>query len=283
MRPHTASSQRVVTLDMQALGDIHKALLGHESREMPPPWCCGFTFRDTGMRCGLRQREGGPCGVLAAVQAYVLRDVIGRFEGDVNVHSVSPKEAGEALVSALGHIIWSARVGRVASVASCKCTELPPLRAAAGEIMVSTCNSQADVVAAVRSTISVYRSERGPGVPLLLYSLVLTRGIGMIGRDADFPTPLIMSNGYCSQELVNLVLLGRAHSNVFDGERSVGGSDDVNRSEDGCRLRGVPKRSHIGFLTLFERQGYVSLLTMSNSRRCAHSLIAQTSHISHRL
>ena len=63
--------------------------------------------------------------------------------------------------------------------------------------------------------------ERGPGVAMLLYSLLLTRGIAMVQRDADFPASLIAPNGYCAQELVNLLLVGRAHSNVFDGEKVV--------------------------------------------------------------
>uniref|UniRef100_A0A7S4JNG4 Deubiquitinating enzyme MINDY-3/4 conserved domain-containing protein n=1 Tax=Prymnesium polylepis TaxID=72548 RepID=A0A7S4JNG4_9EUKA len=92
----------------------------------------------------------------------------------------------------------------------------------------------------------------GPGIILLLYSLVLTRGLAMVQRDADFPTPLIGTNGYCAQELVNLLLVGRAHSNVFDGEKTVGGDDGCG---DGARLRGIPRKAPVGFLTLFERQG----------------------------
>ena len=33
---------------------------------------------------------------------------------------------------------------------------------------------------------------------------------------------LVDRHGYASQEAVNLLLLGRAHSNVFDGERVLG-------------------------------------------------------------
>ena len=277
MRPGTASSRGTPTaLDVQTLGDIHKVLLGHESREMPTPWRCGLTFRDRGLRCGLRQREGGPCGVLAVVQAYVLREILRAADGAaVDFSCVAPEAAGEAMVAALAHIIWSARVGRVATVASCRCQELPPLRAAAGEIMSTTCGSLTEVLASVRSSIGSFLRDGGPGVPMLLYSLTLTRGIAMIGRDADFPTPLIGVNGYCSQELVNLLLIGRAHSNVFDGERSVGGSDDANRSEDGCRLRGIPRRAPVGFLTLFERQVTLTLIrTLTLTRRLPHALRA---------
>lgn len=109
----------------------------------------------------------------------------------------------------------------------------------------------------------------------------------MVGRDADFPTPLIAINGYCSQELVNLLLIGRAHSNVFDGEKNVralarsgprppplasprapgraaarsqvGGDDGGDATSGGgegggVRLKGVPRRALVGFLTLFEKQ-----------------------------
>ena len=51
----------------------HKTLLGQEL-DLPQPWAQqGFTFRSTGLLCGLTQHEGGACGVLAAVQAFVVR------------------------------------------------------------------------------------------------------------------------------------------------------------------------------------------------------------------
>ena len=184
--------------------------------------------------------------------------------------------AGEALVGALAHIIWSARVGRTASVCGCRSAELPPLHAAAGQVSVTQCNSHADVFGAVRSCIGAYRTADGPGLALLLYSLTLTRGIAMVVRDADFETPLIAANGYCSQELVNLLLIGRAHSNVFNGEQTVGGEAAglsgtlADGQEQGCRLRGVPRKSLIGFLTLFEKQGgggHELLIVGSNYKR----------------
>ncbi len=39
----------------------------------PPSWKQGFFFSTRpGLQFGLVQRQGGPCGVLAAVQAHVL-------------------------------------------------------------------------------------------------------------------------------------------------------------------------------------------------------------------
>lgn len=49
--------------------------------------------------------------------------------------------------------------------------------------------------------------------------------------------------GYCTQDLVNLIVVGRAHSNVFNREMIL---------DEHTTLRGVPAPSTIGFLTLFE-------------------------------
>ena len=221
----------------------------------------GFAYREGGFACGLRQREGGPCGVYAAVQAHVLREVYAAAgDAAVDPNALPREAAADALVRALAHIIWSARVGRLANVVNCKAPTLPPLLSAAGELTATQCGSSTDVISTLRGCIGAYRSADGPGVALLLYSVALTRGIAMVGRDADFPAALIMGNGYCAQELVNLLIIGRAHSNVFDGEQRVGSSAESGvgggDEEDGCRLRGIPRRAPVGFLTLFERQQY---------------------------
>jgi hypothetical protein len=44
-----------------------------------------------------------------------------------------------------------------------------------------------------------------------------------------------------------VLLVGRASSNVFDGEKNLG---------DNYILKGIHKPSEIGFLTLFEAYGY---------------------------
>ena len=253
MRPTSAAlgSKKGFTkeLDKEVINSMHKTLLGGE-RDLPPAWGSqGLTFREQGMRCGLTQHEGGPCGVLAAVQAFVLRELL-LDENAPPLAELPPEAAGEALIGALAHIIWSARMGRLANVVVCKRPTLPSLRESAGEFICTECKSADDVAAAVRAGIGAFM--RAPGVAMLLYSLLLTRGIAMVQRDADFPATLIAPNGYCAQELVNLLLYGRAHSNVFDGEQTVGGEAGT---AEGCRLRGTPRRSPVGFLTLFERQG----------------------------
>ena len=63
----------------------------------------------------------------------------------------------------------------------------------------------------------------------------------------DVPTNTVIGrHGYCTQELVNLLLTGSAASNVFNGTVRLGDGADVTV------LRGVQQRSEIGLLSLFE-------------------------------
>jgi len=56
------------------------------------------------------------------------------------------------------------------------------------------------------------------GLVLFLYSVILTHGIENIRNSMDDPRgTLIGCHGYCTQEMVNLLLTGCAVSNVFDG------------------------------------------------------------------
>ena len=97
---------------------------------------------------------------------------------------------------------------------------------------------------------AAYVGERGCGLVLLLYSLVLSRGVGVVGGDCDYSgSTLIGQHAYCTQEMVNLALTGVAASNVFDGVKEM----------DGTQLKGVKAQSAIGFLSLFEHYGYIEV------------------------
>ncbi len=87
--------------------------------------------------------------------------------------------------------------------------------------------------------------ERGTGILDFLHSVVLTRGIAQI-TDSDFDDKsnyLSGLYGYCTQEVVNLLLTGVASGNVFDGVQSL----------DGLEIKGVRERSQIGFLSVLEK------------------------------
>lgn len=68
--------------------------------------------------------------------------------------------------------------------------------------------------------------------------------------DFDFEVGLINEYGYASQELLNTMLVGRGCSNVHDGDRRMGENDDD------LVLKGIHRRSDIGFLTFFEHFGH---------------------------
>ena len=53
---------------------------------------------------------------------------------------------------------------------------------------------------------------------------------------------LIENTGFCSLELVNLLLTGYAASNVFDNNMQI----------DTCLLKGISSRAEVGFLSLYE-------------------------------
>ncbi|XP_021093226.1 probable ubiquitin carboxyl-terminal hydrolase MINDY-4 isoform X6 [Heterocephalus glaber] len=96
---------------------------------------------------------------------------------------------------------------------------------------------------------TVHQFEVGPyGCILLTLSAILSRSSELVRQDFDVPTShLIGAHGYCTQELVNLLLTGRAVSNVFN---------DVVELDSGngniTLLRGISAQSDIGFLSLFE-------------------------------
>lgn len=82
----------------------------------------------------------------------------------------------------------------------------------------------------------------------MVYSVILTRGLQNIIEDMDIKdNSLLTEHGYASQELINIILVGKASSNVFDGDKDMG---------DNFIIKGIHKQSEIGFLTLFEAYGY---------------------------
>lgn len=217
---------------------------------------------------GLRQELGGPCGVLAAVQAYMIREA---FWGS------SETDLGEALSTA-------------STAASESDTEVPPEPATAQDLAarlaertdrignwtllasalarmlyISTPASHyvwAEV--ADRHTILIHEFSTAQGLaewlqstatievapsPVLSFvcSLILTRGLANIRADMDDPSAsLVGVFGHCSQELVNLCLTGKCVTNIFDGTVTFEDDGDV------LNLRGIQEQPEIGFLSALE-------------------------------
>eukprot|EP00918_Siedleckia_nematoides_P102159 GHVU01223243.1.p1 GENE.GHVU01223243.1~~GHVU01223243.1.p1 ORF type:complete len:261 (-),score=29.19 GHVU01223243.1:1026-1808(-) len=92
--------------------------------------------------------------------------------------------------------------------------------------------------------------DNGPAILSFVASCLATRGLNEI-RDCDMDdseVPFIGMFGYCSQELVNLILTGRATSNVFDGEKLLGSDPETD-----IKLKGVTRcDAKVGFLSELE-------------------------------
>ena len=81
------------------------------------------------------------------------------------------------------------------------------------------------------SLLGVFTEPSGQGVVLLLYSVLFTHGIEKVKAEMDRDDcSLITPHGYASQELINLMMMGQATTNVFDGEKEI----------DDLKLRGAP-------------------------------------------
>ena len=109
------------------------------------------------------------------------------------------------------------------------------------------------------------------GCILFTVSLLLTRGINNIAEDMDDSTNGLIGNyGHCNQELVNLLLTGRASSNVFDSTKPLGDS--------GMVLKGVLERSDIGYLTHLESMRYCQVGTYYKVPRFPIWVVGSSSH-----
>ena len=206
----------------------------------------GLEFADPAKVCGgggrfqfgLMQHRNGPCGILAAVQAELLRELVWpEIEEDENVDcmdwdtlekDVLREVSTKSLVKAVSEIIWRARPEKedVAKMVLVDEELSHPL--AYDSLEVVTCGSKEQVLTLVRGVLDVF--TRPGGVILLLYSVVLTRGCHKVWLEAGNATPLtptlladdetpgivqtlVVMEGdwpFCEQTLVNLFLIGQA-------------------------------------------------------------------------
>uniref|UniRef100_A0A671R0R7 Ubiquitin carboxyl-terminal hydrolase MINDY n=1 Tax=Sinocyclocheilus anshuiensis TaxID=1608454 RepID=A0A671R0R7_9TELE len=215
-----------------------------------------FTFSDTPcLKYGIVQKKGGPCGVLAAVQACVLQKLL--FEesssDSLDVLEVSNILRTKCLSRALADILWRAGNMKRATVAINTGRSLfTPIGRYKSDgilemITYVTMETLDDLTSVLEQHIRQF--ESGPfGCILLTVSAILSRTIATIQSDMDVPTStLIGAHGYCTQELVNLLLCGRAVSNVFDDEMKL---DSGNGNF--TLLKGIKAHCNIGLLSLFE-------------------------------
>ncbi|XP_069006659.1 probable ubiquitin carboxyl-terminal hydrolase MINDY-4 isoform X2 [Embiotoca jacksoni] len=246
------------SMDRHTAVELKVLLLGSSQNCFNIEWRNqGFTFSEThDLRYGIVQKKGGPCGVLASIQAFVLKKLL--FEETQSSNTglqLRPSNIcrRKCLVLAVAEVLWRAGEEKQATVAinSGRNHFTPAGRyKSEGVLEKITCftlDNVKDLQLILEQHIEQF--ETGLlGCMLLTISAVLSRSIEKVRQDMDVPTTtLIGAHGYCTQELVNLLICGRAVSNVFDNDMELdSGNGNITL------LKGIKDHCDVGLLSLFE-------------------------------
>ncbi|ORM39974.1 Uncharacterized protein BXIN_1412 [Babesia sp. Xinjiang] len=284
-KPITEKTAKV-SISRNQLTDLLETLFGTEENRQASSdnirgWCRqGFSFQPSShLFWGLKQQYGGPCGVLASVQSFMLQcllfhnsvygslELLQRTEPAENVliklrevyfnfirleYPEFPEEWLHlpALLESLCVVLYNATRFSKYKIILFEPLKRQNLTNALHSIIYDTnyiyveLDSIAKVASHFLKNIHLLMSEMG--VMSFTLSVLATRGIENLRNDMDDPTlPLIGIYGHSSQELVNLLLQGKAVSNIFDGEKVLQDGDKTLT----YKLRGITGEGNVGFLT----------------------------------
>ncbi|XP_044517654.1 probable ubiquitin carboxyl-terminal hydrolase MINDY-4 [Gracilinanus agilis] len=244
-----------------------------------------FTFSEVSqLRYGLVQNKGGPCGVLAAVQGCVLKNLL--FGGEsrtTSIRELRPSDTfrSTCLIKAIADILWRAGGEEKAVVTLASgMQQFSPVGNYKADGVLETLilhkvTKYDDLVIFLQQNI--HQFQTGPsGCILLTLSAVLSRSTDQVRKDFDMPTNcLIGAHGYCTQELVNLLLTGKAVSNVFNDMVELdSGNGNITL------LKGITSRSDIGLLSLFEHYDVCQVGCYLKTPRYPIWVVCSESHFS---
>ncbi|XP_078703869.1 putative ubiquitin carboxyl-terminal hydrolase MINDY-4 [Branchiostoma floridae x Branchiostoma belcheri] len=268
--------------------ELKTLLFGSASEQFNAEWRNqSLGFCDTeGLRFGIVQNKGGPCGALAAIQACMLKRLLFGEARDktANPHRLLSPDSrlrSESLALGLADLLWRAGRKKLAVVAMPSGRKQFQAGARYRQdnltetLMLNRVDSQEDLEAFIKQNVSLFETNPYATI-LVLYSAILSRTIDHVISDMDEPTTkLIGAHGYCTQEMVNLFLTGKAVSNVFNDtvELDSGGGETMI-------LRGVGTRSEIGLLSLFEHYGSCQVGTYMKTPRYPIWVVCSESHFS---
>ncbi|CCI50048.1 unnamed protein product [Albugo candida] len=256
----------------------------------------GFSFSNAkNLRYGLVQVEGGPCGVLAVVQAYVIRflfDQVNFDDASVDWQNPDKRTQENVLSSSLAHILIQASQNRRPQIVLPKATSDPKSKQLrwVQDLQIfdfdSESNPKEDLKTFFMQHVEHFAEPKGNGLILFVLSVILSAGIDRIrnamdtGNSESYSSAesgcLIGSHEYCTQELVNLLLCGHAVGNVFDNMQTL----DSGPSSQPMILKGIPAKGTVGFLTLFESYNYIQVGSFLKSPKYNIWVICSESHYS---
>ena len=244
----------------QAVADRLQTLICGRIR-FPDSWLQQGFYYSAHLPYGIVQNAGGPCGLLAVVQARVVKHLYFAPGGTPpqgaagDASQVTEEAQRGAVLEALVETLLAAANGGSVQLALPPDirADAPPAKAVDLEAWrVQALGREAAAVReAVGEHMGFFGARHGVGMLALLVSAVLTKGgvEAVLAEMDSMPgseSTLVVMHQYTSQELVSLLLFGKAHSNVFNGVKDMGadGSSLV--------LKGVPGPSEIGLLTYQE-------------------------------
>jgi hypothetical protein len=190
--PQTA---KVATnLSFEEARDIQALVLGRGGT-FQPSWQQGLYWTaEEELKFGLWQDQGGPCGVIAAVQAFVLQKLMYEMPharsqaGDESLLDPSDSQRDEALVLALSHMLWEAGQRRRAVVCLRQGNEAVGSRNFCGSLCRYTFESLDETTDFLRSRLHSVKDNNGAFVVLFMISALLSRGIEEVRGDMDVAT-----------------------------------------------------------------------------------------------
>lgn len=234
-------------------------------------WAQGFYFSQD-EPTALVQAEGGPCAIIAPVQAFIIKKLLN--EREISTwRSIERDKCDQLLVNACTEIVTratsnhspkfsmvylqgsdgeSGNVDSGGNDGSNSTTELRSrLKTADSElfhsrIRVLVVDTAQQVERFLKDGLNALKGQYG--VLILLYSVIFTKGLSEIRSEMSDPTESMIdpTYGYGSQSLINLMLTGRAVSHVWNHDQNVGG----------LNLRGIDRQNVVGFLALLEHLRY---------------------------
>ncbi|KAK0054300.1 protein FAM188A [Biomphalaria pfeifferi] len=246
-------------------------------------WTQGFVFSEK-TNTALVQLQGGPCAIIAPVQAFIVKCALFKG-GNCSIDaltSVSAERANQLLIEALYEILsqlnssqyilvsLSKHLPSVESQLSAeqlKCeengeTSTPSIQDESNNtkraltalnqesfhanLKFHHCSDTDELHRSLEKSLPAFQSKFG--VLLYLYSLVLSKGVRQIKNEVEDPSEPLIDGiyGHGSQSLINLLLTSQATSYVWDNDKDI----------SGLKLRGLEKQSTIGFLSLLEHLRY---------------------------
>ena len=254
------SFRKGVPITLEQGRDLKHIMFGESAQLFSAGWIGqAFTFNSNKqLGFGFVQMKGGPCGVLAAVQATLMKVLMfgsKQFAVSKSVNPLAPsnKERSLGLATALSDILTKCSTDESYTVAL---SAVKKHISSGGKFrtdgITETLNlhkfsDQEDLFQYMKENVGYFMGNGNSSVVAFLYSCILTHGIETVKSDMDSPEiPLMGAHGYCSQEMVNLLLTGRATSNVFDKDVVLGSG------EESTVLKGIHSTSDIGLITLYE-------------------------------